>query len=100
MTPQYLTILITESRGAIIFSRIMAPLNAPPPPQTPQYLTILMTERGGGGSAIFFCRILALLLLLLLILWGGGGLWRQNLKYDDYIFIVFFQIITNLSVYN
>ena len=31
MMSQYLTILLTERRGAIIFCRILAPLNAPPP---------------------------------------------------------------------
>ena len=41
--------------SAIIFCRILAPTNAPPPP-TPQYLTILIRERGG---AIIFCRILS-----------------------------------------
>ena len=36
---------------------------------------------------------------MLLILWGGGGgRGRQNLKYD-YIFIVFFQILKNFSIY-
>ena len=54
-TSQYLTILMTERGGAIIFCRILAPPNAPPPPQTSQYLTILMIER---GCAIIFCRIL------------------------------------------
>ena len=54
MTPQYLTILMTEREGgAIILCRISAP---PSPPQTPEYLTILMTERGG---AIILCRTLA-----------------------------------------
>ena len=50
MTPQYLIILMTERRGAIIFCMILAPLNAPP--QTPQYLTILMTERGAPFSFV------------------------------------------------
>ena len=31
MMSQYLTILMTERKGAIIFCRILAPLNAPPP---------------------------------------------------------------------
>ena len=47
---------MTERWGAIIFCRILAPRNVPPPPLMPQYLTILMTER---GNAIIFCRILA-----------------------------------------
>ena len=54
LTPQYLTILMTEGVG-ITFCRILAPPNAPPP-MTPQYLTILMTERSG---AIIVYRILA-----------------------------------------
>ena len=49
-TPQYLTILMTEREGAIIFLQDFGahppPPNAPPP-QTLQYLTILMTGRGG-----------------------------------------------------
>ena len=46
---------LTDREGAgITFSRILAPPNAPPPP-TPQYLTILMAERGG---AIILCRTL------------------------------------------
>ena len=53
LTPQYLTILMTERGGGGIICRILA---HPPPPQTPQYFTILMTEKGG---AIIFCRILA-----------------------------------------
>ena len=53
-TQQYLTILMTGRGGAIIFCRILAPLNAPLP-QTQQYLTILMTGRGGA----LICRILA-----------------------------------------
>ena len=51
LTPQYLTILMTERGGAIIFCRNLEPPNdPPPPPHTPQYLTILMTEseRGWG----------------------------------------------------
>ena len=51
MTPQYLTILMTERRGAIIFCRTLALLNAPPP-QTPQYLTIFMTEGGGAPFSL------------------------------------------------
>ena len=46
---------MTERGGAIIFCRILAPRNAPPP-LMPQYLIILMTER---GDAIIFCKILA-----------------------------------------
>ena len=43
--------------GTIIFCRILAPPNAPPPPQTLQYLTILRTEKGKGRH--YVCRILA-----------------------------------------
>ena len=51
MTPQYLTILMTERRGAIIFCRILAPLNAPPPDATTlNYLN----HRGGGGAILTF----------------------------------------------
>ena len=56
-TPQYLTILMIERGGAIIFCRILAPPPMSPPSQTPQYFTILMTER--EGAPVSFCRILA-----------------------------------------
>ena len=54
LTPKYLTILMTERGGAIVFSRILAPPNDPPPPQTPQYLTILQTERGRALPLVGF----------------------------------------------
>ena len=78
-TPQYLTILMIERRGAIFFVGFWRPppdvtilmtergrhyvcrISAPPmlpPPTAPQYLTILMTERERRG-VILFCRILA-----------------------------------------
>ena len=48
--------LMTERDGAIIFCRILAPHQGPPPPPlTPQYLTILMTERGGESFIVFWC---------------------------------------------
>ena len=62
LTPQYLTILMTERGDAIIFCRILAP--PPPPPMTsppPPDCTILnyLTDRKGGARGITFCRILA-----------------------------------------
>ena len=44
LAPQYLTILMTERGGAIIFLGFWCP----PPTQTPQYLTL--SNLGGGGS--------------------------------------------------
>ena len=55
LTPQYLTILMTERGRALSFVGFWR-LPMPPPPMTPQYLTILMTGRRG---AIIFCRTLA-----------------------------------------
>ena len=51
LTPKYLTILMTERGGAIVFCRILAPPNDP---QTPQYLTILQTERGRALPLVGF----------------------------------------------
>ena len=56
LTPKYLTILMTERGGAIVFCRILAPPNDPPPLQTPQYLTILQTERGRALPLVGFWR--------------------------------------------
>ena len=69
---------MTERRGAIIFCRILAPLNAPPP-QTPQYLTILLTERGALFSFVGFWRTpppplqTPQYLLMILMAERGGG---------------------------
>ena len=49
MTPQYLTILMTERRGAIIFCRTLAPLNAPPDATILNYLY----DREGGAPFSF-----------------------------------------------
>ena len=55
LTPKYLTILMTERGGAIVFCRILTPPNDPPP-QTPQYLTVLQTERGWALPLVGFWR--------------------------------------------
>ena len=45
-TPQYLTILMTERGGAIIFCRILARPNAPPPPDATMLNYLNDRERG------------------------------------------------------
>ena len=52
-TPQYLTILMTERGGHIIFCRILAP------PSPDAKILNYLNDRERGGGAIIFCRILA-----------------------------------------
>ena len=57
LTPKYLTILMTERRGAIVFCRILAPPNDPPPPPDATILNYLtQTERGRALPLVGFWR--------------------------------------------
>ena len=72
-TPQYLTILMTERGGAIIFCRILAPPNAPPSSPDVTVLNYFDDREKGGGSQLQYPVISKYIRILLLIMWAGGG---------------------------
>ena len=56
LTPKYLTILMTERRGAIVFCRILAPPNDPPPPGA-TILNYLTDREGRALPLVGFWRL-------------------------------------------